>query len=709
MLLCRVVLITRTSSRNGKNRDHHQADRTGSSSVEKEKGSHSSASTESNSEDEYSPSFPNKSSPGSSKRSSNKSDRSSATSAASSQVANGSSSCSSSTSTAAAIAAAVTAAVKAVAAPTAAPKNAISPSRPRKRGNKQAVAAVPATAASNTYETPAAGRPSHHNTEDRGQQQQYHRRGTGDESKHGKVDNHDNTSTARQPSGSKSPATVATPTTVTAAVKMSAGMKHLIANGRTGGSSSKDESEEPWVVVRGKAGASTGSSGTKLAKRKKGQREREASAVGGGGAAAAAAATAAATPPGGGVGSSVVEWASESGPAALGQISARSRPAVSPTLALAVNSKASGVVSSPRVMPSSAVQSSPAASTAAALVRSGNPWGIAPASVSKRSPGSPRSFGVSSSPALAVSNGNVRSVTRTAVNGQPARGLQPKGVKPATQRQGPGLGPGLVWGTTPPLPPPSRPLASPPALPKANERLIHPLSSTVSNQGMLTKSAPSGMGTAPSSRARGGSGGVTGRAGVIGPSQPFTAAPAKSSSPTRNSPPGVTAAFKPLGPSSLLQVPQSLPHRPLAAPINLVSAAGEGRGKANAAVPGGAGTGRRLDGASSVPTGDNNAIRVGTKSLEPSVAIRRAGLPTASSKQRQVRDSFEATKNGGPICAVSRSSSGGGGGDGEALVENEKLVSFLMETGSILALAQRLEEEEEWRRTTPSPASSRSR
>lgn len=45
-------------------------------------------------------------------------------------------------------------------------------------------------------------------------------------------------------------------------------------------------------------------------------------------------------------------------------------------------------------------------------------------------------------------------------------------------------------------------------------------------------------------------------------------------------------------------------------------------------------------------------------------------------------------------------------GDGEALVENEKLVSFLMETGSILALAQRLEEEEEWRRAAPSPASS---
>ena len=54
--------------------------------------------------------------------------------------------------------------------------------------------------------------------------------------------------------------------------------------------------------------------------------------------------------------------------------------------------------------------------------------------------------------------------------------------------------------------------------------------------------------------------------------------------------------------------------------------------------------------------------------------------------------------------AVTRSSSGGG--DGEALVENEKLVSFLIETGSILALAQRLEEEEEWRRAAPSPASS---
>ncbi|CAM9262705.1 unnamed protein product [Ascophyllum nodosum] len=45
-------------------------------------------------------------------------------------------------------------------------------------------------------------------------------------------------------------------------------------------------------------------------------------------------------------------------------------------------------------------------------------------------------------------------------------------------------------------------------------------------------------------------------------------------------------------------------------------------------------------------------------------------------------------------------------GDGEALVENEKLVSFLMETGSILALAQRLEEEDEWRKPGASSASS---
>ncbi|CAM9716725.1 unnamed protein product [Scytosiphon promiscuus] len=62
--------------------------------------------------------------------------------------------------------------------------------------------------------------------------------------------------------------------------------------------------------------------------------------------------------------------------------------------------------------------------------------------------------------------------------------------------------------------------------------------------------------------------------------------------------------------------------------------------------------------------------------------------------------------------------SGGVGGENEKLVrnvsqgsealrENEKLVSFLLETGSILALAQRLEDEEEWRRAAPSPINSR--
>lgn len=51
---------------------------------------------------------------------------------------------------------------------------------------------------------------------------------------------------------------------------------------------------------------------------------------------------------------------------------------------------------------------------------------------------------------------------------------------------------------------------------------------------------------------------------------------------------------------------------------------------------------------------------------------------------------------------------GASGDGGEALVENEKLVSFLMETGSILALAQRLEDEEEWRKSATSASSGRS-
>lgn len=80
------------------------------------------------------------------------------------------------------------------------------------------------------------------------------------------------------------------------------------------------------------------------------------------------------------------------------------------------------------------------------------------------------------------------------------------------------------------------------------------------------------------------------------------------------------------------------------------------------------------------------------------VVVENDGSPASRVKQR--RDIPNGSS--GPLV---QSSSGSGDG-GEALVENEKLVSFLMETGSILALAQRLEEEEEWRRAAPSPASS---
>lgn len=151
------------------------------------------------------------------------------------------------------------------------------------------------------------------------------------------------------------------------------------------------------------------------------------------------------------------------------------------------------------------------------------------------------------------------------------------------------------------------------------------------------------------------------RAGVIGPPQ----AAVGGSAPAPRLPPAVTAAeavLKPLGPSALLPAAQVLAHRPLAASINKLAAP-------------------TLSG--NVCSGDGV---VGDRPPSP------ADVPS----------SMSAARGEGGSGAVVRSSSCGG--DGEALVENEKLVSYLMETGSILALAQRLEEEEEWRRAAPSPA-----
>lgn len=162
----------------------------------------------------------------------------------------------------------------------------------------------------------------------------------------------------------------------------------------------------------------------------------------------------------------------------------------------------------------------------------------------------------------------------------------------------------------------------------------------------------SGVGVDRSSRAPG----PRNRAGVIGPPQ------AASSGGT-----GAAAVLYPLGSSALLPAVQVLAHRPLAASINQIAAAPSLSGN--------------------ICSGDGV---IGDRQPFPAAAVPLSASPTAQGE--------------GGSGAVVRSSSSGA--DGEALVENEKLVSYLMETGSILALAQRLEEEEEWRRAVPSPANS---
>lgn len=105
-----------------------------------------------------------------------------------------------------------------------------------------------------------------------------------------------------------------------------------------------------------------------------------------------------------------------------------------------------------------------------------------------------------------------------------------------------------------------------------------------------------------------------------------------------------------------------------------------------------------------------SAVRRGTSDSMPSQKSVAQRDTCAKSQQQQQEEAQRGNIRTNNItvsnCSASKSPCGGAGSDREALVENEKLVSFLMETGSILALAQRLEEEEEWRRATPSSASS---
>lgn len=537
---------------------------------------------------------------------------------------------------------------------------------------------------------------------DPGENQQRKRGATG-ESRQGKKDAGGNTKAdVGRGGGSKSRGDVASDVKSTV---------HRVS-GTSGGSNDYDDSEEPWVVVGGKAGNGAGPAGTKLGKRKTGQRERDAHVVGG----VPVTAAVVVAPPGGGLGSSVVEWASESRPATVAS-------PITPT-AVAVNKVPAAnnlCLGAPRAVASGrgtgTVGSPPP--VVVAPVKGGNPWGIPPSTAAEAIPGRPGAISRASSPALAAANDNrVRTAKSSWTNGTATakaattNEIQPKALQPAHfpangAQRGPqmlGTGKGLVWGTSPP---PPRSVGLPTVNGGLDRKSVKPFA-TMQISGVSSEPALSVIGTksgSPLSQAPGEPAGPPSRAaGVIGP--PKSSATSGTMSSVAPLPPGVTTAFTPLGSSALLP---SAAQRPTQRP----SATSASRTSMPPTPPvGGVGSYARIVGSEGGELGFDNSRGVvpmcGNNGIGFSLIAGKSSLlssvsPSSKQQPQQQQHAGGAVINGGPVSTGKNTR--GGGGDGEALVENERLVSFLMETGSILALAQRLEEEEEWRLTPTSSGS----
>lgn len=388
------------------------------------------------------------------------------------------------------------------------------------------------------------------------------------------------------------------------------------------GIAAEDDDEEPWVVVGSRGGQQAAGStaakrsgngavlgstaGPKHTKWSKGQQRA--------GDAASGWVAPSAPPPGSGGGASVVEWASESSPSAtVRAVKVRSNVSTPPPAVVA-----------PRASPplTAAVGAPPVHVVPPAgggRAGGGSAW----ASVPRPAPQPMMSMPMMSmSSAAASATGLSAKSLRSTTNGTGSPHVIPQRPGP-----GPGPGPGSVWGASAPV---------------VDARPI-PFLGTVVNGSLDATAGPPPSARTPTPR---------NRAGVIGP-------PAQAAAGGKS--PSLSAAPKPVESPPLL-LPTAKALSPLTASVNKLSASSL--------------TGARGNGEATLAVGS-----------------RGVSIPA---KQRLGRKG-----SGG---AVARSSSGGG--DGEALVENEKLVSFLIETGSILALAQRLEEEEEWRRAAPSPASS---
>ncbi|CAN0042978.1 unnamed protein product [Ectocarpus sp. 6 AP-2014] len=223
----------------------------------------------------------------------------------------------------------------------------------------------------------------------------------------------------------------------------------------------------------------------------------------------------------------------------------------------------------------------------------------------------------------------------------------------APQRQGPG--PGSVWG--------------------ASSSIMD------SRHNLLSVAPPASSASSPAAAAAAGS--------SLG--APFTGLPAAARAP---------------GPSNRAGVIGSRPQAAAAAAAAVVAKpsgpSSRGVPTANALSPASTTVGSRVTTTAASVNSKAGTGVAGTVSSSGGVSPAGVAIPRQEAPVGGGSGSSSANSSSS-VSSLFRSASTGS----EALIENEKLVSFLLETGSILALARRLEEEEDWRRPVPSPINSR--
>ncbi|CAM9901706.1 unnamed protein product, partial [Ectocarpus sp. 13 AM-2016] len=263
-----------------------------------------------------------------------------------------------------------------------------------------------------------------------------------------------------------------------------------------------------------------------------------------------------------------------------------------------------------------------------------------------------------------------------------------------------GGGPGGAWGGAG-VPKPAVP-------PAVSYRPVGTPSSTTA-KGVLRQPVANGLQFAPQ-RQGPGPGSVWGASSSITDARhnPLSVAPpvAAASSPPPPPPPagsslgppfaGLPAAARAPGSSNRAGVIGPRPQA-AAAVAKTVGPSSRGVSTANALSPASATVGSRVTTTVSSVNSKGGTVSSSAGMSPAGVAIPRQEAPIGGGG-----GSSSSANSSSSVSSLFRSASTGS----EALIENEKLVSFLLETGSILALARRLEEEEDWRRPVPSPINS---